>query len=681
MSTNQKITKTLNIQAAETFVRSLQTDAPHYVFAAKHTPFSVGGSDAAPPIPLDNVSTFTQAYRDMIFGKRVKDDNVSNMIKRYEWRENTVYDMYTDSDTDLYNKQFYVVVDNTIELNVYKCLYNNNNARSTQRPDNKFTTPVESPVDGYIWKYMYTVNQFNIRQFATADYIPTIPNDTVTAAAVDGSIEVINIVEGGSGYDNYTTGRFPDVASIQVGAIPNRYALASNAKDTRGFYKECIIKMIDGNAANEYRLIVDFIIENGQKIIVLDRPFNGVVRQNDEYEILPNVFFYNVGGNITSTCVARAFINANTGNAVSRVEVLNAGAGYRFASATIKPGNGVSITGNASIVPVMSPPGGHGSNINNELFGNYVGIAANFIGNNIPLTAENEYRTIGLLRSPQYSNVDIRIDSSTRRGTFLVGEEIFRYKPIKLFGGVSVTEDSTTVTGTNTEFIDTLRTNDRLIITDGVVNTLANVQAVVSNTTILLDNPSRFTNANCALYLVDALRFGTLVSSGPTSIGLTNVDPVGIENSSYLLGDSSFCTVAVNGNTVPYIFISGRNADEFNAFNQLSYFVGSGEGDPTFIKDELLYQGTDPLTRATALLHSFVDTGSNNDLLYVTNISNVFDSTSTITGTDSSETFTPAYKYSGELVADSGELLYIENIAPIPRSANQTETVKLIIEF
>ena len=43
-------------------------------------------------------------------------------------------------------------------------------------------------------------------------------------------------------------------------------------------------------------------------------------------------------------------------------------------------------------------------------------------------------------------------------------------------------------------------------------------------------------------------------------------------------------------------------------------------------------------------------------------------------------TFTSGYA-SPELDHDSGEVLYVENRAPITRTADQTENVKLIIEF
>ena len=42
--------------------------------------------------------------------------------------------------------------------------------------------------------------------------------------------------------------------------------------------------------------------------------------------------------------------------------------------------------------------------------------------------------------------------------------------------------------------------------------------------------------------------------------------------------------------------------------------------------------------------------------------------------------FTSGYN-SGEIDADTGDVMYIENRSPITRAADQTENVKLIIEF
>ena len=52
----------------------------------------------------------------------------------------------------------------------------------------------------------------------------------------------------------------------------------------------------------------------------------------------------------------------------------------------------------------------------------------------------------------------------------------------------------------------------------------------------------------------------------------------------------------------------------------------------------------------------------------------------TTTSTINSQSFTSGYSAS-ELDADSGDILYIENRAPITRAADQTENIKLVIEF
>ena len=50
------------------------------------------------------------------------------------------------------------------------------------------------------------------------------------------------------------------------------------------------------------------------------------------------------------------------------------------------------------------------------------------------------------------------------------------------------------------------------------------------------------------------------------------------------------------------------------------------------------------------------------------------------TSTINSQSFTSGYS-SAEIDADSGDILYIENRAPITRAADQTENIKLVIEF
>lgn len=687
MSIKQKITKTLNVQTAESFVQSVQENAAYYIFAAKHTPFGVdagGGTDESPPVPEDNVKSSFQVYNDMIFGKRIKNDQIVNMIKRNTWIENTVYDMYSDIDPDLSTKQFYVGVDNTIEYNVYKCLYNNKGAKSTQRPFGKDTTTIEFPQDGYIWKYMFSVDTFNIRKFATESYIPATPDALVTAAAIPGSIDIISVSGSGAGYNNFTTGTFPDTAAIAVGSNL-KFALDTTASGIDSYYNNCLVKITSGVATNEYRLITDYSIVNGRKIITIDRAFNNRPNAGDEYEIYPNVFVYDVSGTSSANCVARAIVNTATGNSITRVEVLNPGQGYRLATARIKTSNIVAVTTSANITPIISPPGGHGSNINNELFGHYVGITTSFIGNNFPLTANNDYRTIGVVKNPTYANVNILLDNDTVVGSFVSGENVYRYRPLRLYGNVSISANSLVV-GTNTTFLDTFRTDDKVIITNGISNIFANVQSIIDDTNLMINQEPTFSDANCALYLVESALFGKVVSYDNINLFLTNVNPVGGSISSYLVGEVSYCTAGIS-NTYPNVTINGRDADEFSAFNQLTTFVGSFTTSTEFNEDETITQDiADTDASPTARVHSYHDNpGSANDYLYITNVSNIFDiegaTGGVVRGLTSNAYFTIRYKYDGEIVPDSGEILYLENLSPITRNIRQTETVKLILEF
>ena len=64
----------------------------------------------------------------------------------------------------------------------------------------------------------------------------------------------------------------------------------------------------------------------------------------------------------------------------------------------------------------------------------------------------------------------------------------------------------------------------------------------------------------------------------------------------------------------------------------------------------------------------------------VTGVSGATGTPTTSTSTINNVSFTSGYSAS-EIDADSGDILYIENRAPITRAADQTENIKLVIEF
>ena len=95
--------------------------------------------------------------------------------------------------------QFYVMTD---EYNVYKCLDNNNGAKSTTKPIGTQVLPI-SLSDGYVWKYMFNVPIALRTKFLNDQYFPV-----VTALSQqfysNGGVEAVKIESRGSNYTAMT---------------------------------------------------------------------------------------------------------------------------------------------------------------------------------------------------------------------------------------------------------------------------------------------------------------------------------------------------------------------------------------------------------------------------------------------------------------------------------------------
>src|SRR5574343_161549 len=85
-------------------------------------------------------------------------------------------------------------------FNVYKCLFNNNLALSTERPSGSDPVPI-TYADGYVWKYMYTI-PLNLRnKFLTQDYIP-VSKAILNQYYSNGAINSVIVDNRGSGYSS-----------------------------------------------------------------------------------------------------------------------------------------------------------------------------------------------------------------------------------------------------------------------------------------------------------------------------------------------------------------------------------------------------------------------------------------------------------------------------------------------
>jgi hypothetical protein len=391
----------------------------YYIFAGRHLPYANGDSSTQTVNNSVDEVLYT-AYDEVVFGKRVSATDVSAVIPRYDWTFGTVYTPYR-SDQTLTNKAYYVCVNAVSAYHIFKCLDNNNGANSLVAPDVTQTSPDDefysTLEDGYVWKYMYSVDSTAFNKFSTSEFIPVVANGQVSGNSVSGAIDVIQVSYRGSNYNTFLTNTFIST-DLRVGGDPTKYNIANNAASNNDFYVGSYIYIKNGTGQGQGSRIIDYTVVGSTKTITIQNSFSTSLDSTSVYEITPSVSITGDG----SGMVARALVNTNSSNSISQIEILNRGSGYTYAVANVV-GNTGGSTNSAILDVVLGPKGGHGFDAEYELGATALCISARFSNNESgTIPTENDFRTIGILKDPLYANVALTITSLT--GSFVVGETV-----------------------------------------------------------------------------------------------------------------------------------------------------------------------------------------------------------------------------------------------------------------
>ena len=179
------------------------------------------------PAPKDSFREYNDDYDTLIALKKLTVNDVKRLVRKYSWTSGTVYEMYKNNytrsnlspqtgSTNLYDAKYYVV---NSSFRVYLCINNGanpsnpNGNRSLDEPTFVGLEPRTAGTsgDGYLWKYLYTINPSDIIKFDSIDYVP-VPSDWGTGDtadvknnAIDGKIETALIVNSGGGYQPIST--------------------------------------------------------------------------------------------------------------------------------------------------------------------------------------------------------------------------------------------------------------------------------------------------------------------------------------------------------------------------------------------------------------------------------------------------------------------------------------------
>lgn len=674
MSNTVLVPSALKSHAAAQLIESITEAAntSYYLFVGDHDDHANNEVQTANGAIKSSV---IDVYRNMVCGKRITSSDVLPMVRNISYTSNTYYDMYDDSDPLLSEKNFYAIVNASSYYHVYKCLDNNGNTRSTATPTFADISGSNSTLyqtsDGFRWKYLYSVSDTTKNKFATTEFFPIVANSTVTDAAVGGTIDIIKVEDGGARYDNYITGTL-SASDIRINGNTTLYGISnSTASSVNGFYTGCLLYLSGGTGSGQYKEITDYFSNANGNFMVVNSAFTTAPVNGTEFEIYPTVRI--VGdGTQTTNAVARALTNASSTNSVYRVEMLSRGAGYQYATATVVANSLVGVTENASVRPIYSPIGGHGSNIEDELFSTHATISvklSNNESNTIP--AINQIQQVGIIKDPIFVNTKFTLANT--HGSFTSGERVYKFKPVRVATNATINTTSGKISSSLADFSNQFVAGERIYVmsSNGTSHQLSTINNVVNSTTLYLVSNGFFACTETFVYSpnVSATAFVSNIHSS-SNITFSNVSGIFVSGDR-LIGNNSGAESTIN-----VVSRSGVTKG-FDTFVQMHKYIGTYVSG-TMTLNETVYQGN--LATSNATLHSAVNVGGT-ITVYTSNQVGTFSNTGTMTGNTSGAVIQLSENYGPELAFGSGDVIYLENLSPITRSNTTSQTFKVLVEF
>lgn len=374
------------------------------------------GGDTQAPIPTaardDEFDT-----RSAIVGMRSATiSDVSYSIDRTDWESGTVYDMYDDRYSadfpapsgaeDIADANMFVITD---DFNIYKCISNNYNGVSTVKPTGTSTGYIGPLSDGYVWKYMDTVDSIQRSKYLTNEFIPV--SNSVEDRYFESGLG-FTIVNPGSGYDpdniimqviGDSTGAIFRPEVDQNGQISN--IVVENPGSGYSFADVQITKA--DPPGEEYVVGQDGFQEHAEIIVNVDLGELSTPRADVQLSAVDGeisfVYVTEGGSGYTNASVTidGNGINADAQAVISNgqivgITLLNRGESYTSATVTIT-GDGTGAAADAIIAPV----GGHGRDIISESFADVLCFQSSTVDEvNQGFILNNDYRQISIILDP-----------------------------------------------------------------------------------------------------------------------------------------------------------------------------------------------------------------------------------------------------------------------------------------
>ena len=384
----------------------------YYVFLGRTSSWT---NDASAPTPTDTRETEAQTRRDLMAVKRVQPNDAVLMIDRNNWTSGVTYNAY-DSDVVLQTlaNDFFVM---NSSYRIYKCVYSPGTA-STVQPTSTAVGPV-TLADGYKWQFMYEVPIGDRTKFLTADYVPVRFISTSSAFDHNGTVMSATVTSAGTGYVSAPT---VTILGDGVGATATATIAAGGVNS---------ITITNGGEGYSYALVA-FSGGSGS---------GAVATASLSTSDVPNPLNIDVAANAAVKNGAIEFVNVVSGGTgytgsttitvtgdgtglevtptvssgvITGVTVTNPGSGYTYA--TLTPTIGVG----ASLQAVISPQGGHGSDVPKELLARVVGIVTSIEDVASDFFLNNNFRQFGLIKNIKQYDDNTLFSSDTGNAAYVV---------------------------------------------------------------------------------------------------------------------------------------------------------------------------------------------------------------------------------------------------------------------
>lgn len=421
------ITSKYRSEVTRLFVEDV-TFNDYYLFVS-----STANTETAIPTGLDVFNTNAsknEFLEKTLFGKKIDPDEVLYMIRNRPWVINGVYDQY-DDNADVSSLNYYAVVypenNETGNYRIYKCLFNNYGSASVSPPNYSDDTPdqIYKMADGYVWKHMYSLSIVEFDKYNTQGYIPIItrPGDFAnTAVVVNSSIDQIFVenfdtnrgyekVEGFIREVNSDSGRIEIVATRSIADAANteltiQVETPGDFNKIANYYAGYSFYVTTDIGSQVYKVnTYEYNPSTGASFITLveGAPNDGILAELSTFSLLPRVEIRGDGEG------ALAIPNVSDEGVITDIQVLNKGDGYKNAVAFIPdpfafdPVSLNSLDERVILRPVLSPVGGHGSNIIEELSCRHaLAYVAMTEADNQIVPTSNDFGSVGIVKNPEF---------------------------------------------------------------------------------------------------------------------------------------------------------------------------------------------------------------------------------------------------------------------------------------